>query len=57
MDLVSQLGYTYEGLLLKRDVIAEDFRPLQMDFLFPVHRPHGLFVKPENSIISVTNVF
>ena len=29
------------------------FRPLQIDFLFPVHCPHGLFVKPENSIISV----
>ena len=28
-------------------------RPLQIDFLFPVHHLHGLFVKPENSIISV----
>ena len=32
---------------------ASSIRPLQIDFLFPVHRPHGLFVKPENSIISV----
>ena len=31
-------------------------RPLQIDFLFPVHCSHGLFVKPENSIINVFQV-
>ena len=32
------------------DCMQMELRPLQIDFLFPVHRPHDLFVQPENSI-------
>ena len=32
---------------LKPPCSSAMLRPLQIGFLFPIHRPHGLFVKPK----------
>ena len=37
--------------ILRNFITCVNVRLLQLDFLFPVHRQHGFFVKPENSII------
>ena len=49
----NETDYLFHRLSISMRRIIVRIRPLQIDFLFPVHRPHGLFVKPENSIISV----
>ena len=43
------LSYNHNNLTLQEDKL----RPLQINFLFPVHRPHLFHLSTKNSIISV----
>ena len=50
-DTVKCLGYWWSKDLVALKCVDENIRPLQINFLFPIHRPHPVLVTAPTSII------